>query len=446
MYIAVIIIGITMFFMFGALVITYGKFVVDNNGYVLGITLSEAAKSNDTVTKIVKSYMQHKRIIDLIGFVLIGGCYFLRDYTSFTIIYIFIWFAGLMLIYEHNLKKYAWIIYNLKKENDWYKTSESKIIINQSIKKLKAHSAMKAMYIYAAVIALIAVTIFGVVNQIKTAGIYGAVGLIFIIMCFAMGRMKINSYCNDKEYNDIVNSHVTFYWQLCMLIHAYGSAAASIAITLLSIYGVKETLPVIILAVISCAGSIGVILAIFNRINVVRKSILVSSDEEEYGDADYYWLTDTRRPGSSVMEEKRVGIGLSINGGKPVGYVVFGLSLAFVLGISIYMYRFDVADIAMSFEGDRIEIQAADISYSFKQEEIENVELLEQYPDMSKNSGYNGGTLNLGDFHVSGYGDCEVFVSLKNPQVIVVTTKNKTVIFNNEKEAITVGMYNSLTD
>ena len=75
------------------------------------------------------------------------------------------------------------------------------------------------------------------------------------------------------------------------------------------------------------------------------------------------------------------------------------------------------------------------------------VTLLEEQPDMSKSHGYDGTNFYFGTFRVSGYEEnCEVYVSLKNPQVIVVETVDKVILFNDKSQSETLEMYELLRE
>ena len=146
-----------------------------------------------------------------------------------------------------------------------------------------------------------------------------------------------------------------------------------------------------------------------------------------------------------------MGIGFTFNIGKMGTYVIYGIILIFVGGMSLFMLKFDLADITLEIRNNNgietVYVKAADMGYHFKSEDIESVSMLEKIPKMSKNSGYDGSNFYFGSFSVNGYDNqCEVYISLRNPQVILIETTNKTIIVNHKDTDKTIQMYNLLLD
>ena len=91
-------------------------------------------------------------------------------------------------------------------------------------------------------------------------------------------------------------------------------------------------------------------------------------------------------------------------------------------------------------------VVAADERDSFYVDEITEIELLENYPRMSKNTGYDGTVYNIDAFNVSGYGRCRTYVCLKTRSALIVRTQDKTYLWNDESEAETRELYDRLVE
>ncbi len=114
-----IIVYIVTIFMWLALVLTYGEGAINNGSYTLGIVLPSRAKASEEVKEILHQYTVKKRIIHLAGFCTIWPIYFMEDFISLLIVYLFVWFALQMFLHNKLLKHHAWKLYGLKKENGW---------------------------------------------------------------------------------------------------------------------------------------------------------------------------------------------------------------------------------------------------------------------------------------------------------------------------------------
>ena len=63
---------------------------------------------------------------------------------------------------------------------------------------------------------------------------------------------------------------------------------------------------------------------------------------------------------------------------------------------------------------------------------------------MSKKVGYDGTVYYIGSFNVSGYGSCDTYVCLRTDMAVMVKTKDRTYVFNDETADGTRQMYESL--
>lgn len=183
----------------------------------------------------------------------------------------------------------------------------------------------------------------------------------------------------------------------------------------------------------------------------VRKVKNQADFAKYYDEDDIYYLPGRKNPNAPRVQEKRLGIGFEINAGNEVETVIVALTMVFVIGMAIFLSRYDFADITTSFKeeaGGRVQVRvvAADERDSFYVDEIMEIELLGNYPRMSKNNGYDGTVYNIGAFNVSGYGKCRTYVCLKTKPAIIVRTQDKTYLLNDESEAGTRELYDRLVE
>lgn len=200
----------------------------------------------------------------------------------------------------------------------------------------------------------------------------------------------------------------------------------------------KQSYLIYVITMTIIIGIIPVFVIIMTYSNTRRTKSMAGS-ERIYDDDDIYYLTDERNPNQGAMQEKRVGIGFSLNMGKKADIVVIAVTMLFVCGLALFLLKYDLADITFdvaSGENGRMaaSVEAAGDKSTFYLDEVEAVELLEQYPSMSKNYGYDGTVYYIGEFNAAGYGRCTAFVCLKTSTAVAVKTKDKVYIFNDESE------------
>ena len=239
-----------------------------------------------------------------------------------------------------------------------------------------------------------------------------------------------------------------------MMLHS--GMAAFIAVMLL-LSGEREALSGIgsntafgmSVAVTMMLGSLGSMVILFITYDNIRKVKNQAASVNYYDDGDIYYLMGKKNPNAPAVQEKRIGIGFELNAGSKVDLIVIAVIMLFVIGLAIFMMKYDLADVALNISDDdggrRIaKLEAAYDSSTFYLDEVTDVELLEELPDMSKKVGYDGTVYYIGSFNVSGYGNCDTYVCLRTDMAVVVKTKDRTYVFNDETADGTRQMYESL--
>ena len=259
-----------------------------------------------------------------------------------------------------------------------------------------------------------------------------------------------HSAWRDSRVNVEINKSVKYEWSRCMLLHSGMAAIIALVISFLS----TRELPAMVkgisylLLMLCTAGGMA---AMFVADRNVRKVKNQADYAKYYDEDDMYYLLGKKNPNAPRVQERRLGIGFEINAGNGVETVIVALTMVFVIGIAIFLSRYDFADITMSFTEEtdgrvQVRVAAADERDSFYTDEITEIELLENYPHMSKNTGYDGTVYNIGAFNVSGYGKCRTYVCLKTKPAIIVRTQDKTYLLNDESEAGTRELYDRLVE
>ena len=212
-----------------------------------------------------------------------------------------------------------------------------------------------------------------------------------------------HSAWRDSRVNVEINKSVKYEWSRCMLLHSGMAAIIALVISFLS----TRELPAMVkgisylLLMLCTAGGMA---AMFVADRNVRKVKNQANFAKYYDEDDMYYLLGKKNPNAPRVQERRLGIGFEINAGNGVETIIVALTMVFVIGIAIFLSRYDFADITMSFTEEtdgrvQVRVAAADERDSFYTDEITEIELLENYPHMSKNTGYDGTVYNIGAFN-----------------------------------------------
>ncbi|MGL6200493.1 MAG: PH domain-containing protein [Lachnospiraceae bacterium] len=112
----------------------------------------------------------------------------------------------------------------------------------------------------------------------------------------------------------------------------------------------------------------------------------------------------------------------------------------------IYLSPLDFGSINFFIVNDSATITAPMYSDDFAPDRIEHVELIENLPALRKRHGGDSPTFYVGDFNVTGYGNCSVYVRRNNTPYIVITLDNRTIIFNGNTPEDTENYYLQLSE
>ena len=454
MMLMIIMVG-TMLLMLATLAYTMGSSATLENGvYYMGITIPAKWRGEEAVKSIRAEYRRSWRRISLAGLAAGLAILLFYDYVSLQIVYLITWFFALMYVYREALKRYGWKLYHWKVEQEWYRNDNEGGQVRRIDTALTNRKHSMPVRPYWGIAPMLCVVYCG--YRYLTAGFsvvsacFAACAVMFLAMYFVIVRSRTKVYCDDSRVNVEINKSVKYEWSRCMLLHSGMAAIIALVISFLS----TRELPAMVkgisyLLLMLC--TVGGMVAMYVADRNVRKVKNQADYAKYYDEDDMYYLLGKKNPNAPRVQERRLGIGFEINAGNEVETVIVALTMVFVIGIAIFLSRYDFADITMSFTEEtdgrvQVRVTAADERDSFYVDEITEVELLENYPRMSKNTGYDGTVYNIGAFNVSGYGKCRTYVCLKTKSAILVRTQDKTYLLNDESEEGTRELYDRLVE
>jgi len=114
-----IIMGFVMIVMSISLFATYQSAGTPKKNILLGITLPKEYIINEKVTDIIKNYKKINRLLFLVSLILALPLFTLK-YTSFIILYLFLWYLSYFLVSNVYFKKYNKQLFLLKSQNRWF--------------------------------------------------------------------------------------------------------------------------------------------------------------------------------------------------------------------------------------------------------------------------------------------------------------------------------------
>lgn len=150
-----------------------------------------------------------------------------------------------------------------------------------------------------------------------------------------------------------------------------------------------------------------------------------------------------------TMVEKRVGVGTSVNMATPVGkgFAAFaGLAILSLPIISIWVVMLEFTPIQLLVRNDSIVADHLREEFVISMPVIESVELLEELPDMSRNSGTAMENLSKGSWSVAEEGNCTTFLNPKNEVFLRIETPSRRYYLSGYDDAETKMVYERIKE
>ena len=127
-----------------------------------------------------------------------------------------------------------------------------------------------------------------------------------------------------------------------------------------------------------------------------------------------------------IMVETRVGYGTTINAATSAGKVFLVIGAAVILYVPIaclWMILLEFTPIKLNIQEDYLIAKQLRNDYKIAVEEISDLELVDDLPELSKNAGTGMDNLYKGNWHILYAGDCEVFLNPKKEVFLKFTSE-----------------------
>lgn len=451
----------TLLMILGAVWISFYTAQNANGDLLMGIHIpleyQKEEKVQDIIRKYHKSYTSLLVIFGLFSFLIFG-----IKWISFLIFYSTIWCGILFWSNQKVFAYYSKKLYDLKCKQGWF-CGEKKIITVDTIVSQQKYKMPISKYWFLIPIFL-TIFLFGIWIQKDRNAAVGIISItnmlittLFLVLYHIISHTKLTVYSENSEVNYTINRMIRREWTKCILFSAITETIGNIVLCwyLIKIQKTKEfifdskSIFLIIVVMINIMISIFLILRTYYKIRTVKNQLLCAQEQVIQADDDIYWIEGYyKNPDDPhVLVEKRVGFGWTVNmatvAGKLSDLFLLGI-LFFIIGLGIYMLQYDLAEINLSIEQEEVKIEAASYNYTFLKQDIEQVELIEKIPSISKTKGFDSSKFYFGRFYVTGYGGCQVYIYRNKAPFIVIKLSDTFVFFNAKTEKETEQYYKQL--
>lgn len=410
------------------------------NGYVLATTMSYLQFESEEVQEILLHEKEVRKKICIVS--LFIPLLLLLTKSETLIMYIFIIHVlGVSTGFGYSTYLSMRKLRALKKS---WNVDDAKVLFVDVVANMEIEKAKISKYFYILPIVLILPSLlkFKINTLAFIIIITGLINvLLFLFFGFILRRRGNTVYTSDREENIRRNLRAKVYPE-------------RVAVILATIFaGVTSALVLLLDDFIEGKFILGYLL--FELAVVLSYTIyLVKSEQkidEEFisSDDDFYDLFGYNNPNDPrILVPSKLNIGnMEINRGNKAGKAIYLVSTILIIALVVSAgYFISPAKYSYEFTGDRMEISAKMYSDKIDLSDVENLELLDEFPkvEMIRTNGTAIESQGYGNFYMKGIGPVRLYIYRNVDKVIHMKTKNKNFYFNMEDNDKTIDLYNKI--
>ncbi|MBD3921365.1 hypothetical protein H8B09_21530 [Paenibacillus sp. PR3] len=425
-------------------------------GMLFAITLPEHVMDDSNIQSIQLRFKKRFVQVSLWMTLLLIPFIVSYNWIAYQTLYYFAWLTAFFIVMAVPFRRAFRETLALKREKEWFVGKKRVITTDLRAAYLK-NKHMAPAWLFAIPFALsIGLMLWGMrmdasMLSVTLSGLFITALLWFISI--QARRVKSKVYSANSEVNVSLNQanrrSLSYLWLtvavienvhflvLAMLVHADDSAS----------FGVWLTMSILLAAI-----PILWIWQVYRTISERERELLALDDKPIYTDDDEYWangFTYHNPMDRSVMVEKRVGIGMTINTGTTAGKIMmwgmFGLIFAVIAGACFIVVRaeFTAPSLVVTAE-HRVKIDYPMYSYSFNADDIKQMTLIERVPSGMKTEGEATNKYARGHFSLKELGKTRLYIFKNNPPYIQIKLADGYIIYNDKDPMVTERLYEEI--
>ena len=410
------------------------------NGYVLATTMSYAQFQSDEVQEILNHEKEMRKKICIVS-LFFPLLMFVTKSDAF-IMYIFIvsvlgvsmgmGYSTYLSMRKLRALKKSWNV-------DDAKVLFVDVVANMDIEKAKIS---KYFYILPIILLLPSLLKFKINTLAFIIIVTGLINvLLFLFFGFILRRRGNTVYTSDRDENIRRNLRAKVYPERVAIILATIFAGIT-SVLVLALDDFIEGKFILWYLVAEMAVVLSYTIYLVKSEQKIDEEFISSED-------DFYDLFGYNNPNDPrILVPSKLNIGnMEINRGNKAGKAIYLISTILIIAlVGSVGYFLSPAKYSYEFTGDRMEVSAKIYSDKIDLSDVENLELLDEFPkvEMIRTNGAAIESQGYGDFEMSGIGPVRLYIYRNVDKVIHMKTKNKNFYFNMEDDEKTIELYNKI--
>ena len=417
------------------------KTVSKPDGYfLLGVKLPKEHMQDQVVQGVVANYKKSMKRLIVVAIVttLIPILFYSLPMTQ--TLYMMVWIFGLLGYMQWLLNKAFDGIYNYKVQQGWLVGKPFVLTIDTELIRLKNQVIYPKWHLIIIGILTIMGSLLWLPRESGYTAAYWIAGcnvLVYLSVIFLyviMLRSSGHVYSAQEEINVAYNQSYRYEMTKAIVWLGYSNAFAWLVGGFFPRPYENSILILIVVistSVIACA----LLVVGYEKARRIRAALGQLEEGENTVDDDCYWrggiYNNPYDP--KLWVGKRIGIGTTMNMAHKGAKIMNGSVFIILLGtfaMLFYYLPMDFPKLNLTLTDQALVIDARTYSTTLSLEAIERVEVLEELPNLYKNSGYNSGDYLFGKFQARGYGACQVYLNKKVAPFILIHSQDTLYLIN----------------
>ncbi|MBH5320943.1 hypothetical protein I6N90_24460 [Paenibacillus sp. GSMTC-2017] len=441
---------------FMTMVFTYKPQAKYKNGMLFAVTLPDDVIVHPQILKIQDQFNKQFTSISVWLVVSLIPLILLHYLTPYQVIYFLLWMFVFFIVMVIPFRKAFRETLHLKRENEWFVGKKSVIQSDLRVARLK-NQRSAPLWLFIIPLAMgIGNVLYVRGKEIELLGLISG-GLVLTILFFFislfMRRTKAKVYSMNSEVNVSLNQarrrSISYMWLIIAIVENI-----HFLLIYLLLNNENASMDGVWIAIISLFAVIpvGIIVAVYRKINALEKEVLEQDGKVIYSDDDEYWangFTYHNPNDKSLFVTKRIGIGETINTATLFGKIfvggVFGVAVAVIVGVSFMLLRSDMTSPVLTVTADhKVVINYPMYSFDFHIADIEQLTLVDEVPEGRKTNGEAMAKYSRGQFRLKELGNSRLYIFKNNPPYIRIKLKDSYIFYNEKNPLFTKQLFEHL--
>lgn len=404
------------------------------NGIAFGCMVSVERMKDETLKEIERQWAVEMRR-NIVITALLPLTAFLTPYASIQITIWTLWVFALIVLLEIPFVKANAKVKEVKRGMGWYDKEKPESYI-----ELKAAGEVRRVkvgtFLIPFVVSLLAVTIVYGMSVIENDFVknpdyvqgFGAVilifaltNLLFLLVALWMDRQKTEVISTQSDVNVNYARAKKNIWKDFWLASSWATTVYVWVCAITLVLQIRFDLAVLAGCVAYSLVLVGMLFPVMKKIKEVDAHYEKERDVIIDGDDDRYWIWGMlyNNPNDKhTMVSMRNGMGTTINMATKAGKIWWLVSVIAMLSVPVlcgWVIFEEFTPISLSIKEDEVHAMHLKLEHELPVAEIENLELVDDLPSLTKSVGSAMDTLAKGTFRIKGTGEkCVLFLNPQN--------------------------------